>query len=222
MTIIDGRDIELEFGARLLDSYKVSGTPIEATYFQGRNRTMFNLTACTYGLKDVELPFVMYGKDREDISKKKSQLVWLCYGKKELYLPDGFFYTSVLVDAGEISWRGPCIGEFTLVFKGVQHGPYTEVYGPFVYCEGTMPQTDCILCATVTSAAERYPLGDAYFLDVQRGDVLIMDGINKRVLVNGAPAATRCEWTCFPFLTPGENEVVCGDCVQIGYYPCYI
>lgn len=219
--LIDGVDIENEMGARLKSEYTVTGLPITNEYIQGRNRTEFNLLSSVWTLKEITLPLVIHGKNHAEISRKKTELVRICFGKKELFLPDGFFYTAMLTGAGDIVWNGPFLGEFSLIFLGMQHGALITTSGHTVYCESTISQTDCILTATVSTAADTYQLGEALFTDVNAGDVLTMDGIHKRVLVNGAPGALKCQWLHFPFLVPGENQITCPDDVTVSYYPCY-
>ena len=48
------------------------------------------------------------------------------------------------------------------------------------------------------------------------------DGIDKRVLINGAPGAQRCEFLSFPSLVPGENRFDTPDPVTVAYYPAYL
>ena len=90
------------------------------------------------------------------------------------------------------------------------------------YCISTVPETDCILSVTVSEAADTYALGGATFLDVQAGEQLVFDGINKRILRNGAPGAANVEWINFPSVVPGENSFTALDPVTVQYYPTYL
>lgn len=85
-----------------------------------------------------------------------------------------------------------------------------------------MPYTDCSLTVTVGASAESYTLGDAVFSNVSQGDVLCFDGINKRVLINGAPGAQDCTFLSFPSLVPGQNTFTAPDPITVEYYPAYL
>ena len=50
----------------------------------------------------------------------------------------------------------------------------------------------------------------------------LIDGIDKRILRNGAPGAANVNWTQFPALTPGENNIVCADAVTVEFYPTFL
>ena len=89
-------------------------------------------------------------------------------------------------------------------------------------CIRDRPYTDCRLTVKASQASETYELGGAVFQNVQAGDVLCFDGIDKRVLINGAPGAQRCEFLRFPSLVPGENSFDTPDPVTVAYYPAYL
>ncbi len=212
-----------DYGARLLSSYTVSGSSIDNAYYKGRDRSSFILLSSVVGLKTIILPVVLFGRDHNEIAVNKSRLDMALFGKHELLLPDGFFYTAFLEDAGELGRKGNQIAECTYTLSGIQHGPMITIKtaGAPLNCISTLPKTDCLLEVTVSSAAQKYDLNGYIFANVARGDVLTMDGIDKRVLINGGPAASRCEFYSFPALTPGLNYVTAPNEVTVKYYPTY-
>ena len=88
--------------------------------------------------------------------------------------------------------------------------------------QGTLPKMDCILSASPSADAEKYVVAGITFTNVHQGDQIIIDGITKRILINGGPAAQRCDIIDFPYLVPGDNTVSCIDPVTVQYYPSYV
>lgn len=142
-------------------------------------------------------------------------------GKSEVELDDGFLYSVVLTDIGQASYPSPQLLEVEYTFTGVRHGEYVVTDGNVVNCDSTLPYTDCILTVTAIADRTNYKVGTVTFLEVTAGEVLVVDGINGRILVDGAPAAERAEWTEFPKLVPGVNEIVCDDALTVEFYPVF-
>lgn len=213
-----------KYGARLRADYSVSGSAVTTTYLKPRTGSTFHLIGSTIGLKTITLPFDVYGDSPTDARRKISQLDALAAaGKVELVLPDGFQYTSILQTIAVPTPITDCILSCSYTFLGVQHDKMvtTESSGN-VFAIGTLPQMDCILSVTVGTDAEEYPFAGVTFTNVSKGDKLTLDGMTKRVLVNGAPGAQKCDLVEFPYLTPGENTISCPDKVTVQYYPSYL
>ena len=223
---INDRDI-LQWGARALrDSIKVGGTKVENDYFQGRNRTHYTLMQTTFGLKPVEFTLVFSDQRLNNAMLKKSEFEAEIYGGCEIHLPDGFYYRAMLTNIGSDKVVG-VDGDLVLIevpytFSAIQHDELEIVPdGTSFLVKGTMPKMDCRLQVTVGANADSYTLGGAVFGSVQAGDVLVVDGINKRFLKNGA-WTTANSWVNFPSVTSGQNAITALDTVQVEYYPCYI
>lgn len=222
---INGLSLD-DLGAEGLREYSVGGSVISNEYFQGRNRTSYNVLTTSFGLKPVKLSLAFKGELRRDVMIKKSRTDAQLFGKSEVFLPDGFFYTCMLDSVGEIQWQGQegngwlAIVEYSL--NGIQHDQMEEATGETFFCRSTTPFTDCALSVTVSQAAESYQLGGATFEDVQAGEELTFDGINKRILRNGAPAAGNVYFINFPQLVPGVNSFSAADPVTVKYYPSYL
>lgn len=211
-----------DFGAELKLEYTVGMPELDTQTLQGRNRTNFILTAQILGMREIALPFVITGLDHADIMYRKSYLDQLFMGKCELFLPDDFYYSAAVDTFGDPSFKGPQLAECEYTLVGIRHGALISVVGNTIYCESTMPYTDCSLTVTVGESAESYTLGDAVFSNVSQGDVLCFDGINKRVLINGAPGAQDCTFLSFPSLVPGQNTFTAPDPITVEYYPAYL
>lgn len=227
--MVNGKLFSAYGGAMLLD-YTVGGTEITNDYFRGRNRSSWNQLSTVFGMRPVKLSIVFTGSDLNRVTLQKSQFDAACFGQIELFLPDGFFYTANTVSVGDSSIVG--IGETQAIikadysFEGIRHSPMVTATlpagGGTVYCQSTLPFTDCILSCTVTAPAASYVLGGATFKNVQAGETLVFDGINKRILRGGAPGANNVNWTVFPQLIPGANNLTCVDAVIVQYYPVYM
>ena len=217
---INGIPLE-KYGAGMLMDYTASGYELENSAFKGRGRSSFTLLNSSIGFKTITIPVVIIGRDAHDVGQKKSMLDAAFYGKNELIMDDGYMFTAYLDEIGEATYPNPQMIETEYSLVGVRHGPLVTVNANTVYCESTLPHTDCILTATVGQSGSNYQMGSVTFPTVTQGEVLTVDGINKRILVNGAPAAERAEWNNFPSLSPGKNIITCQDTLTVEFYPVY-
>lgn len=222
---INGKNPE-DYGAMALLSYKVSGSPITNTIFQGRNRSAYRLIASVYGQKSVSLSLIYKGKTYREASMLRSVIERWMWGKIELFMPDGFYYTVTLKSVGD----GVPIGQennMILIpveyeFSGIQHDAMVTTAGESFINPGTLPYADCICSVTASAATDSYVLAGCTFQDVTQGESLVVDGINGRVLRNGAPAPGNVTFTSFPQVVPGENSFTADDPVTVQYYPSYL
>lgn len=213
-----------KFGAKLKAGYTVSGSPLTTYYHKPQLGSSCIFLGNSIGLKTITLPIDLYGESSKSARLNLSALDALAEsGKVELFLPDGFYYTAILQSIEDPQSITDQAFSFSYVFIGIQHDKMvtTESSGN-VFAIGTLPQMDCILSVTVGTDAEEYPFAGVTFTNVSKGDRLTLDGMTKRVLVNGAPGAQKCDLVEFPYLTPGENTISCPDKVTVQYYPSYL
>lgn len=221
---VNGQDVSM-YGV-LVESFSVGGTAISNEVYQGRNRTAFNVIASTFGRRSISVSLFFCGKTRRDLTMTKSKVDSLFFGPLELFLPDGFYYTSVLSSAGEMAILGPQGDQVMALckydFDGIRHDPLETVTGNVVRCLSTMPYTDCRLTCTASEAYDSITIATVTITGVAEGDVLVVDGINGRILQNGAPCAGNMSFTHFPTLIPGVNTLACPETLTVEYYPTYI
>lgn len=217
---INGKNTEL-FGAKLLADYKYTPPEISADYFKGRRWSNFTVLDSDVGMGKLELTLVFHARGRRDATQNKSAFDRLCVGKTDLAFGDGHQYFAVLTGFGEVTYYSPELLECAYSFDVIRHSLYMKKKGNTVFCESTLPYTDCVLSACVGADGTNYQMGPVMFSQVYAGQVLTVDGIDKRILVGGVPDASGAEWIRFPTLEPGENHFVCLDQLTIGYYPCY-
>lgn len=208
--------------AKLLRDYRISASPIKSEYWQGRNRSQFALLSQSFGLKEISMTVVFDGRDAEEVALHKSQFDAALWGKFEIYMPNGFTYSAILDDAGELEYMGDERGRAKYQLIGIQHKPLVTVTSSPFTCGSTVPLTDCIITATATAASGS--IGDIDFSGLTIGDIITIDGINKRLLVNGVDAATKFVWIDFPSLLPGTNTFTTSGVsgVTVQFYPTYM
>lgn len=218
---INGKDI-ISFGAYLAKGFRIGAPSFESSVFQGRNRSSYNLISQTYGLKPISFGIMFVGDDRGKIALNKSLFDLELLGKPEIYLDNGYYYTCVLNSAGELEYDGRKNATASYELVGIQHKALVTVKSEAFSCSSTVPFTDCIITGTATAASGS--IGDITFSGATVGKVLSVDGINKRFLYDGAPAAQKFAWVSFPSLVPGVNTIETTGLsgVTVQYYPTYM
>lgn len=212
-----------DYNAELQREYTVTAVEVSSELYKGRNRSHFALVMQQYGQCRLTLPLFFTAKTHEGVALAKSTLDGQLWGVVEIGLPDGFLYRVVLESAGTITYVGEVCAEATYTFVGTRHKPLVTVDGLTVACESTVPFTDVRLDATTTAASGS--LGGVAFQGLPVGQPITVDGILKRLLLDGAPYATGFTITgAFPTLTPGVNTFTAEgvEGVTISYYPTFM
>lgn len=222
---INGADLS-ERGVDMLRDYSIGGTTITNTIFQGRNRSSYRLLAGVYGQKAISFTLVYAGRTYREAALNRSAIESMLWGKVEISMPDGFSYTSTVQSIGEGTIYGQednqILIEVPYELQGIQHDPLMTVAGGNFYNPGTLPYTDCSVSVTAGAASSIYQLAGATFHDVKAEERLEIDGINGRILRNGAPAPGNVDFIRFPQVTPGQNSFLAPDPVTVSFYPSYI
>ena len=219
-------DIDVSTFGVLVENFKVSGTPITNEVFQGRDRTNYNVIATEFSRKTVSFSLFFAEETRHAITQLKSKIDGMMYGKVELFMPDGFYYTAVAKSLGELSIigqeRNKVIATCAYTFEGMQHDSLQTEIGNTLVCTSTIPLTDCRLTCTASRAYASITIEGVTITNVKAGDVLTIDGINGRILQNGAPCAGNMSFINLPRLNVGLNTLSCPETLTVEYYPTYI
>lgn len=227
---INGKPLE-NFGGASLQDYTVSAPTITTHDFQGINRTSWRLLKQEFGRRTIEIGIVFKGINLEAARLQLSAFNAECWGRVSIAMPDGFIYDCRIDSMGSAEIKGDDGGNNAQIqarytFVGQQTKPKETVTipagGGTVFCKSTMPLTDCRLTTTVGANAVTYAFGGAVFNDVEAGDVLVFDGIDGLILRNGVNDAANVNWTHFPSLTAGANELTVIDAATVEYYPTFI
>lgn len=228
--VINGLDVT-DVGARLLDGYTIGGSKIDIATFKGRGRTHFSMAQSDVQLKSIQFTLRFTGKNRHDVLLQKSRLDYqAASGQCELYMPDGFYYLCVADTIGDLALSGKdgayVHGTADYTFNGICHDALKEVTltgdTKAMTCESTAGRTDCKLSCTLSKDYETFTLGPVTYTGVKTGQVLTADGIEGRILIDGAPAPGNMTFLHFPYLTAGKNTITCSEPVTVSYYPTYV
>lgn len=220
--LINGINILDTYGAILTDGYKYTPPEVSISHFKGRRTSFYQLLECEAEMGKLNIPIVFKGDGLRSITERKSSFDALIYPKVEIQLEDGFMYTSILSKIGDAQYIGRNAIKSIYEFRTLRHKPMVETRGNELFCDFTYPYVACDIEVTVGADATNYVVGTVTFPSVTAGQKLEIDGINGRILVNGAPGAQFAEWIEFPTLVPGENNIECADIVTVRYYPTYM
>lgn len=219
---INGHPLE-DYNAMLIGSPKISPAQITQTTFMGKNTSSFLLLGTEIGLKQIECYIAFFGESAREIQLRRSHFRSALLGKVDLYFPfDGFHYFAVLQDDTQLESEHSHIVRSAFYFTGIQHDELIQTDGSSIYCCSTVPMTDCTISA-VTTASEG-AIGGMSFSGLNPEKQIVIDGMEKRILYDGAPGAQFFTFTSFPKLTPGINviEVSNVKAVRLEYYPTYL
>ena len=91
------------------------------------------------------------------------------------------------------------------------------------FASSAVAAADVAIGTAADIAGKCYAVGDTVTITgVTAGDVLVVDGIEGRILQNGAPCAGNMSFLHLPALVPGENVFSCPEVLTVEYYPTYI
>lgn len=238
---VNGVDIFQAVGA-LVESYKVGATQITNNVYQGKDSTDFNVLSTIRGMRTITVTLFYKAKDQHGLALKKSEIDNLLgAGKLDLYLPDRFHYAAYLTAAGEEALLGvegqEMIAESVYTFQGIRHGDLQKLSmlsSKQFLCESLIPLTDCKITMQAAGRAGDYTIasveggGSVTVTSVGADDTIVIDGIQKRILQNGAPCAGNMSFVTFPKLVPGENTIIVYSSgahwsrpIIVEYYPTY-
>ena len=213
-----------DFGV-LVESMKVGAIETTNTAYQGVNRTNINVLDTIQYMRTINVNLFYSAPTRRELALIKSKLDNMMNGKLELWLPDGFYYTSHLISAGEENVlgveRNKVIALCAYQFKGIRHDKLETVQSNTVICKSTVPHTDCRLTCTASQDYASLQIDTVTITNVHEGDVLVADGITGRILQNGALCAGNMSFIHFPSLVPDENILTCPEDLTVEYYPTY-
>ncbi len=217
---INGLDPEI-YGAYLL-SYSVSGCELENTYFLPPSTLIPIRLTNRARLRKITLKFDFHGQDTHDAIRNMSNFTATLHNEAELLLPDGFYYYCVLVSTGTSVTKADWIEQNSFSLIGFRHGPlesyiFTETSDIFV--NGNY-ETECRFI--INTEKDSITVNGISINNIS-GEIII-DGIKKVVLQNGANKFIDCDMTDFPKLNPGNNTISIteGATVIVQYYPIYL
>lgn len=176
------------------------------------------------GLRKVEMTMDFEGDSMAEISHNISNMTAMFHKEALLFLPDGFYYTCVFESVSDPKEKAPWILQVKFTFSGVRHKALkTESFTESgkLYVDGNYKSSAIIRIVPNTGTTEVTVNGTT----VQNiaGEVVI-DGIKKTVMQNGANKFADTNMTEFPYFECGYNEVTINGnaTVEISYYPIFL
>ena len=217
-----------EFGAVLLAEHTVGATPVTHTRLKpsGGVQGWFPLSTA-YELRAIYLPVLLAGPSPRDVAVQRSKLeAALSRGQIELQLPSGMYYTACLDSAGDVTDLRSNGTALTIGYNllGYAHDPLIvhRVSNGTMFADGTAPRMACKLSCVVGVSSPSYQMAGVTWHDVEAGDALVVDGLEKRVLRNGANAINQTDLVAWPSLSPGINRLAAPDELTVAYYPIWL
>lgn len=223
-----------EFGAWLQTSYSVSGSSLTQNYLTSYTGGHITFCSTQYGLRTISLPLTIWGSNPEDAAQKRTALTAAFLGgTSELTLPDGGTYTVILIDSGKpiIQDDDGCVLDCTYTLTGYRHGALETLTlsasDTSFWADGTAPAMECRITETVTAAGSytvHYPNGGGCTIsDLQSGDTVCVDGLNKQVLCNDGNYFHKVTAISgWPTVRPGENSLAHDGQSYVEYYPVFV
>ena len=231
-----------KWGGKSHLDYTIGESAITTNYFLGKNQTNWITLDKTFGLRTIKIKITFTGSDLHEAKMRRSRFNAELYGKSEaitgrtdsmaeLFIPDdGFYYSVMLTNCGAEELIG--IGQreaqvrSTYTFSGFRHMPLVT-YGPLTYaqlisskisCDSTIPFTNYKISAHYNGSGS-FTMWNGRFNNLPNQDNLcVLDGIDKKITVNGVNWSANFDFDSWPRFTPGENTAIIG----VGGYDCYI
>ena len=220
---INGEPIS-KYGGIMLGTPRVSNAEYTSTYSYQRTRSTIRHLSHDIGMKTLEVNVAFLGDSIHEIQMKRSVFRAALIGLVDLsFTQDGFSYFSEYLGDAELEseYNGAVMSKFK--FSAVQHLPLKKVTGTKVFCESTVPITDCKLTAIMPVTGTNFILGPVKFLHAFEGTLAVADGINGLITEDGYSLQTS--FVHLPYLVPGDNEIETTadpSTVTIEYYPTFL
>lgn len=214
-----------DFNAKI-KSYTVEPN-MSTAYMQSEiNQEMYSLED-NIQAQTVTLEMDISGDSRFQITLNESRMKAEFLAGTILFLPDSFYYDSVLISASAMTFQSDALASVTYTFRA--NRKLGEVTVPDAkiqfYCNSTVPLTDAYFSITSSITSDTYVVAGVTFTNVKPGTTIEIDGYKKRVLINGAPGAHFCDIVEFPKLKPGFNQFVDAgnpDTLSVRFKPTFL
>jgi len=163
--------------------------------------------------RDIPLTVVILviGLDESDAMKKVSNIVLKCRQCLINFSNHDIHYDSVLNNPKYKYLNGSII-EVTLEFRALRcsalvNKTLNNVISQTINVDGNIP-CECVYTVTIPSAAVAQLIIQGIIVkNIPGSSTLVIDGVKKKVTVNGVNKFADVELTKFPTLTPGTNTI---------------
>lgn len=246
---INGVDIST-FGARLLD-YSVGATTMTKAQASSSYCVVPTVFKTNLGTRPLSITLSFAPTDNTGwhsiwLNKSKFDALLARNTPVEITLPDGFIYSAIVDNIGDITPDKTDCFDVTYTFKAIMHTAEKNVYSSAVgnnfwlSPEGTakttckikiIPELHCdIITLRITDqAAKKIIVPTITINNVPAGGEIVIDGFSKTVTLDGDNYMHNCDIIEFPvlelincavYLSPSYS--VTKISTTISYYPTYI
>lgn len=227
---INGVDLR-SYHARLVEM-NTGGTNTKNTYHLGPKSSRPVITDQKTKARSMEIAIEIEGDDRNDLTHNISNLTSaLNNGLVDLYLPDGYYYASVLQGVEDPEYYLPTRADVVYTLDAIRHGAYTQrgltatgiETSANIEIMGNL-ETEVAYTITPTADTPQITVAGITVNNITANKVIVIDGIKKRVTEDGANKFADCDLVSFPRLAPGSNTITfsaAGCAISVGYYPIY-
>lgn len=211
-----------EFRAKMI-AYPIVSTELDNAIFQGVNRSSIQLLHNYHAGQYMDCEIDYFGTVDER-TRNRSALEALLISPEPVKIDfgDGFFYRAVLQKISGVQNETEVLCSVSYRFRVTRHTDPISVQIPVeefhVYCQSTVPLTDCRLTIPL-AAVQGYSnlvvviAGEQWGFDMEITGALILDGINKVFTMGGVNITNDSDfyWNSFPALKPGKNLLTLGS-----------
>lgn len=205
-----------EFCAKMQSYPVISACEVDASVFQGVNRSSMQLLHNRRGARYMDCKIDFFG-DNYERTLHQSEFEALFLGTEPVIIDigDGFWYRAVLTKIDGTETERELITTVEYRFQVTRHRGQQVIAAvtpndAAIWCQSNVPKTDCVIqlaaqyegAKTLTVQLNGYSWHMAGF-----SGSLVLDGVNKIFLIDGENANSRITWSDFPFLVPGENRL---------------
>lgn len=244
---INGHDIT-EYNARLL-TYSVGSTTFTKDYTNSTNSIIPTVANVNTGTKKLTITLTFKPIDLGNkwysvvVNKSRLDKLFISCTPVEIALPDGFMYTSICTGITELSPDGTDYFDVTYTFEAIMHEAEIIVTNNdksnnFFFDVKGNAETSCVIELTPSSKCDiklviakretGKPLVPAInVFNVEAGNKVVIDTINKTVMVNSENWMLNTDLISFPLLPAEKLSVYVAPSdvyisTSIKYYPTYI
>ena len=224
--LINNKDIKT-FSATLV-SYEVGMTELPKTIeWDGGSYSPF-ISFEPSRFKEVTVKLLIEGSTREVIEKNKSNIVSELKKSVVKFKDAPFIYDGVLED---IAYEN--INRFAVIAEIQLTCLQQELRKSIILTKNPTQQVTiignnpCEVCYEITLPVDTasFTINDIKVNNLKKGEVLLIDGVTKRILVNNQNKFKDSEFWEFPKLNSGTNTINMSPATvdaKIHYNPCWI
>lgn len=210
------------YGASLL-SYNTGAVALKNNYFKPNKRLSPAIFAPDMPLRSVSIKCEFFAASDALAESASTNLGFALTAETDLYLPDGFYYRSVLTNAGKPTRVAEGIFQREYTLAAYRHGAKESVTlsaSGTVSIKGNM---DAAVKYTIAiGGGTSFTINGITVSDIT-GSTIIIDGIAGKITEDGVNCFGKTDITEFPTLKAGNNTVTINGngSVTIEYYPIY-